>query len=116
MGSMEYKTTDGGPRRVHKEYVDVITRFSREGRLEPVVVQWRDGRSFFVDEVLNAGEFGPRCRGRQVRCYRIRLGAHVTDLYLESRDAQPAMGTPAVLRWWVYAYDARQGKRSPDAS
>ncbi|MGI6590878.1 MAG: hypothetical protein ACOX1O_04605 [Eggerthellaceae bacterium] len=113
---MEYKTTDGVPRRVHKEYVDVVTRFSRDGQLEPVAVQWRDGRSFFVDEVLNAGEFGPKHRGRQVRCYRVRLGAHITDLYLESREAQPAMGVPATLRWWVYAYDAPQGKRAAGTS
>lgn len=102
---MEYRSTDGVPRRVHREYVDVVARFSRNGTVEPVAVQWRDGRSFFVDEVLGIEPFGGARRATSTDRYRVRFGDHETDLYLERNAAMPALGEPEALRWWVYAYD-----------
>ena len=46
-------------RRVHRETVDVLARFGRDGRLEPCVVVLKDCRAFRIDEVLMASEFGP---------------------------------------------------------
>lgn len=77
----------------------------RDGTVEPVTVSWRDGRSFSVDEVLEAGEFGTEARGVRQARYRVRFGGHETELYLERRSAVPALGKPESLRWWVFAYD-----------
>lgn len=114
---MEYKTgTYGQRRRVHREFVDVVARFGRDGAIEPVAVMWRDGRSFAIDEVLEMGSFGGMVAGRQTARYRIRFGRHETELYLERREARPQLAQPESLRWWVYAYDAtlpRDGTPSP---
>lgn len=91
---VEYRTRDGEPRRVHREYVDVVARFSRGGQVEPVAVQWRDGRSFFVDEILGREPFGGTERGKSSERYRVRFGGHETDLYLERTAAVPALGAP----------------------
>lgn len=107
MRAMDYVTTSSGEaKRVHKEYVDVVARFGRDGDLEPVVVCWKDGRSFAIDEVTEMGRFGSMQRGRQCACYRIRFGGHETRLFLERQQSKPAIGEPEQLRWWVYAYDS----------
>lgn len=103
---MEYRSsTYGTKRRVHREYVDVYARFGRDGAIEPVCIMWKDGRSFRVDEVIDAGGFGTMSRGRQTARYRVRFGRHETDLYLEHREANPALGADEQLLWWVYAHD-----------
>ena len=103
---MEYRvTTYGEKRRVHREYVDVVARFGRDGSIEPVTVMWRDGRAFRIDEVVGTVPFGAMERGRQTSVYRVRFGGHETELYLERRAARPAMGEGDTLRWWVYAFD-----------
>lgn len=103
---MEYRTDAAGVRRrVRKEYVDVVCRLGRDGRLDPVTVMWRDGRCFTVDEVLEPGTYSEEtCGVRQAR-YRVRFGGHETELYLERRGGADATGEPEDLRWWVYAYD-----------
>lgn len=112
---VEYVTDAAGARRrVHREYVDVVARFGRDGTLEPVAVLWRDGRSFWVDEVMEAGTFGAATRGRRQARYRVRFGHHETDLYLERRDAVPAVGEAASLRWWVFAYDQTKPGHKPE--
>lgn len=104
---MEYRTQgDGSRRRVHREYVDVVARFGRDGSLDPVAVLWRDGRSFRIDEVLERCPFGAPARGRRTARYRVRLGGHETDIYLERRDPVPALGEGERLSWWVYAVDS----------
>lgn len=98
-----------GGRRVHREYVDVVARFARDGAIDPVCVMWRDGRSFPIDEVVERGAFGVRPEGRQTARYRVRFGRHETCLYLErmQRASAPdrSPDTSETLRWWVYAFD-----------
>lgn len=115
MESMEYISTTYGERsRVHREYVDVVARFGRDGSIEPVAVMWRDGRSFPVDEVLYVGEFGAPERGRRIARYDVRFGGHETAMYLERRDASPAAAEPERLRWWVWARDqVKSGSAHP---
>lgn len=113
-GVIEYRTEESGERRrVHREYVDVVARFGRDGGIDPVAVLWRDGRSFWVDEVLERGAFGAETRGRRQARYRVRFGGHETDLWLERRDAVPAVGEAASLRWWVFAYDRTKPGTAP---
>ena len=103
---MDYVTTSQEERRrVYREYVDVVARFGRDGSIDPVCVVWRDGRSFPIDEVLEAGSFGTLIHGCQTARYRVRLGRHETDLYLGRREPEPALGEGERLIWWVHAYD-----------
>lgn len=113
---MEEWRTDaaGARRRVHREYVDVVARFGRDGDIDPVFVLWRDGRTFHVDEVLERGAFGAETRGRRQARYRVRMGRHETDLWLERRSAVPAVGEAASLRWWVFAYDKTKPGHAPE--
>ena len=77
MCPMEYVTTTSGERRrVHREYVDVYCRMGRDGTILPVRALWLAGRSFPVDEVVEAGGFGAVARGRQTARYRVRMGRH----------------------------------------
>lgn len=117
MGRMEYVTTTYGERRrVHREYVDVVARFGRDGAIDPVCVVWKDGRSFPIDEVVDPGAFGSMARGRQTARYRVRLGRHETDLYLERRAARPEVGEPETLRWWVNAFDQVKQGHAPEST
>lgn len=112
MVDMEQSVSAYGRRRhVHREEVDVFARICRDGTIEPVRVMWRDGRSFPIDEILEAGQFGPAYRGRQIARYRVRFGRHETDLYLERKIAQPVIGVPECLIWWVYAYDQVESRK-----
>ena len=36
-----------------KVYVAVVARYSPEGELRPLSVQWEDGRSFSIDRILD---------------------------------------------------------------
>ena len=87
---MDYRAKDGETRRVHRETVDVLARFGRDGRLEPCVVVLKDCRAFRIDEVLMTSGFGP---------------------VLEHQLENPATGAADKYVWWVRAFDGT--KRSP---
>ena len=40
------KDGEGRRRRAHKRYVDVFMRLTDEGRFDPLIVMWPDGRAF----------------------------------------------------------------------
>ena len=61
-------------RRAHRETVDVLARFGRDGRLEPCVVMLKDCRAFRIDEVLMASGFDPVHHGKRTARFDIRLG------------------------------------------
>ena len=71
---MDYRAKDGEMRRVHRETVDVLARFGRDGRLEPCVVVLKDCRAFRIDEALMASGFGPVHHGKRTARFDIRLG------------------------------------------
>lgn len=103
---MEYRQTDGKTRRVHKQYVDVVARILAGGAVVPVAVCWVDGRSFTIDEVLRAGDFGITVQGVRTATYDVRFGGHETELFLEDRPVERADGSHShVMRWWVWAFD-----------
>ncbi len=62
---MDCRAKDGEMRRVHREMVDVLAPFGRDGRLEPCVVVLKDCRAFRIDEVLMASGFGPVHHGKR---------------------------------------------------
>lgn len=98
------KDGEGRRRRAHKRYVDVFMRLTDEGRFDPLIVMWPDGRAFPISEVLDRGSFGPVYRGVSTARYRVRIGGHVTNLFLERHVFEEKIGKPPVVRWWVEAY------------
>lgn len=108
---MDYRAKDGEMRRVHRETVDVLARFGRDGRLEPCVVVLKDCRAFRIDEVLMSSGFGPVHHGKRTARFDIRLGGRETQLFLEHQLENPATGTADKYVWWVRAFDGT--KRSP---
>lgn len=106
-----YRVRDGVQRRIHKEYVDVVAHFTKGGSFEPIVVCWKDGRTFPIDEIVEMGVFGPLKHGKREMRYRIRFGDHETELYLERRDGRPMTGELETLRWWVFAFDRKPKPR-----
>ena len=99
------KDGKGRMRRVRKRYVDVVARMREDGSFEPLSVAWRDGRSFKVTEVVEAGEFRPGFDGVFLARYRIRIVDRKTSLYLEQRLNRPETGLPPSVRWWVYEFE-----------
>ena len=79
-------------------------RITDEGRFDPVVIMWPDGRSFHVDEIIERGVFGPSYRGISTARYRIRIGSRITSLFLERRTYDATLGKPPVERFWVEAF------------
>ena len=88
------KDGEGRRRRAHKRYVDVFMRLTDEGRFDPLIVMWPDGRAFPISEVLDRGSFGPAFRGVSTARY----------LFLERHVFEATLGKPPVVRWWVEAY------------
>ena len=68
------------------------------------ILLWPDGRAFPITEVLDRGSFGPAFRGVSTARYRVRIGGHVTNLFLERHVFDATLGKPPVVRWWVEAY------------
>ncbi len=68
-----------------KEYVDVLTRFEKNGTILPLCVYWIDGTEYPIDRIvdirrassLRAGGFGIR--------YECEIRGHRTFLFLEGK-------------------------------
>ena len=88
--------------RSRKQYVGIDARVTDEGRIDPLVVHWPDGRRFPIDEIVEHGEFGRPLRGVRTARYSVRFGRRVTYLYLERIERKGAVGS-ALDRWWVEA-------------
>lgn len=102
---MDYRVKDGEMRRVHREEVDVLVRFGRDGRFEPCIVVLRDCRAFRIDEVLAATGFGKPHHGRRTARFDVRLGGRETQLFLDHRLEDPTTGMEDKYVWWVRAFD-----------
>ena len=66
-----------------KVYVAVVARYSPEGELRPLSVQWEDGRSFSIDRILDVRRAASLKAGGAGIRYTVRLGRHETYLFLE---------------------------------
>ena len=75
--------SQGIPPNKNKAYVTVTARWSDEGVITPLSVAWEDGRSYEIDQVLDA------CRAASLKAggcgirYTIRIGTKSTYLFLE---------------------------------
>lgn len=96
--------SNGTRRRAHKRYVDVFMRITDEGRFDPMIIMWPDGRTFEIAEIIERGNFGPSYRGVSTARYRVRIGSRETNLFLERRTYDTSLGKPPVERFWVEAF------------
>ena len=88
--------------RPWKQYVGIDARVTDEGRIDPLVVHWPDGRRFPIDEIMEHGEFGRPLHGARTARYSVRFGRRVTYLYLERIERKGGFGS-TLDRWWVEA-------------
>lgn len=85
-----------------KHYVDVIMRLRDDGRIVPLSVCWDDGRTFHIDQVLDAPiSNAPRSANRRTLRYTVRIGRRRTNLFLECEAGEGAPIATRALRWYV---------------
>ncbi len=66
-----------------KRYVEVLARFSPDGRILPVEVYWEDGRRFKIDRVIEARRAASLKVGGTGMRYLCQIGGTRTYLYFE---------------------------------
>ena len=66
-----------------KVYVAVVARYSPEGELRPLSLQWEDGRSFSIDRILDVRRAASLKAGGAGIRYTVRIGRQETYLFLE---------------------------------
>lgn len=66
-----------------KKYVEVTARFTPEGDILPIKILWDDGRSFFIDRVLDIRPAASLKAGGAGIRYTCRIDLKETYLFLE---------------------------------
>lgn len=66
-----------------KRYVSVTTRVDEDGRVRPLSIQWYDGLTYPIDDVISVRRASSRRVGGDGICYTVRIGAKTTYLYFE---------------------------------
>lgn len=103
---MQYITKNGMQRRAHREEIDVVVSFCH-GKLVPLLIRWKDGRTFPIDEVLEAPESHEALGGLRITSFKVRLGLHERTIYLEQTKGSGRDGLSDSFTWWVIAFDAQ---------
>lgn len=66
-----------------KRYVGVTARMDEDGHVRPLSIQWYDGITYPVDEVLSVRRASSRRVGGDGICYTVRIGGKETLLFYE---------------------------------
>lgn len=66
-----------------KRYVSVTVRVDEDGHNRPLSLQWYDGRTYAIDEVLSVRRASSRRVGGDGICYTVRIGDSKKLLYFE---------------------------------
>lgn len=66
-----------------KRYVSVTTRVDEDGRVRPLSIQWYDGLTYPIDDVISVRRASSRRVGGDGICYTVRIGTKTTYLYFE---------------------------------
>ena len=66
-----------------KEYVSVTARFDADGNLLPITLQWKDGRNFDIDRVLDIRYAASLKAGGAGIRYSCRIAGQNRYLFLE---------------------------------
>ena len=68
-----------------KEYVDVLTRFDKSGKILPLCVYWIDGTEYPIDRILDVRRASSlRAGGYGIR-YECEIRGKRTFLFLEGK-------------------------------
>ncbi len=66
-----------------KTYVEVTARFSADGQILPIKILWNDGRSFFIDRVVDIRPAASLKAGGAGIRYTCRIEGKESYLFLE---------------------------------
>lgn len=66
-----------------KRYVSVTARMDEDGHVRPLSIQWYDGLTYPIDDVLSVRRASARRVGGDGICYTVRIGTKTTYLYYE---------------------------------
>ena len=67
----------------NKRYVSVTTRVDEDGHVRPLSIQWYDGVTYPIDDVLSVRRASSRRVGGDGMCYTVRIGTKETLLFYE---------------------------------
>ena len=74
-----------------KVYVDVITKFDKDGTIMPLEVMWEDGRKYEIDRIIDVRPAASLKAGGNGIRYTCRILGQQTYIFLEEN------------RWFVEA-------------
>lgn len=66
-----------------KVFVDVLVKFTKDGRKLPLTVIWEDGKQYAIDKVIDMRRAASLKAGGQGMRYLCRIQGHETFLWLE---------------------------------
>lgn len=66
-----------------KVFVEVIAKFTTDGRKVPLTIRWEDGRSFNIDRVTDIRRAASLKAGGRGTRYKCRIKGKETYLWLE---------------------------------
>lgn len=66
-----------------KRYVSVVARVDEDGYVRPLSLQWYDGRTYAIDEVLSVRRQSSRKVGGDGICYTVRISVSTKQLFYE---------------------------------
>ncbi len=64
-------------------FVEVIEKFTKDGKKVPLIIKWEDGRCFYIDKVTDVRRAASLKAGGQGIRYRCRINGKETYLWLE---------------------------------
>lgn len=71
-------------------YIDVIALMTKEGKINPVKIEWIDGRDFYVDQYEKCG-FAISNDGKLGSLYKVMIKGREKKIYLDGES----------MRWFV---------------
>jgi hypothetical protein len=66
-----------------KVFVEVIAKFTKDGKKVPLIIKWEDGRSFDIDRIIDIRRAASLKAGGQGIRYKCRINGRETYLWLE---------------------------------
>lgn len=68
---------------MHKEFVDVIVKFTKTGQKIPMTIIWKDGNKYEIDKVLDIKMAASMKVGGQGNRYNCKIMGNSTYLWFE---------------------------------
>ena len=82
-----------------KVFVEVIAKFTKDGKKVPLIIKWEDGRSFDIDRIIDIRRAASLKAGGQGIRYKCRINGRETYLcWKTTSGSSTAKHRQAVLR------------------